>query len=183
VELPERLTAGTRLTITIDTEAGPIRMAGTVLWMGSPSRAGQRILHGLQFSSSSEDSSRLSAWLQCHQGSLARTAASLPARCRPLDGVGPALEGWTADLASSGCALFLPERLAVGALLEAMLSTPVGDVRCEGVVVWAGHAAARSGRLVEHGFRFTKMRADQETLLRGLLGGIHPPGAPGNRGS
>jgi hypothetical protein len=99
-------------------------------------------------------------------------AASLPVRCRRPDGVSPTVEGWTADLGSGGCALFLPERLPVGSLVDVVLSTPCGDVPSQGVIVWEGHRAAAAGRLIEHGFRFTKLRPDQEGLLGEVLEAI-----------
>jgi hypothetical protein len=172
VELAEHLAPGTRLTLVVETEAGPIRMAGTVVWVGAGDPAGPGILHGVQFSPNSDDRDRLCAWLQRHPGPPARLAASPPVRCRRLDGVSVTLDGWTADLGCGGCALFLPERLPVGSLLDVVLSTPCGDVPSQGVVVWEGHRTTAPGSLIEHGFRFTKLRPDQEGLLREVLEAI-----------
>jgi hypothetical protein len=99
-------------------------------------------------------------------------AACLPVRTCRLDGISPHVEGWTADLGSGGCVLFLPERLPVGTLLRVVLSTPRGDVPSEGVVVWEGHRATASGGLFEHGFRFTKLRPHQTGLLGEVLEAI-----------
>jgi hypothetical protein len=179
VQLPEHLAPGTPLALVVETEAGPICMAGTVVWADSSGPPGS--VHGVRFSSSSADRERLCRWLQRHPAPFARVTASLPARCRRLDGVGLSLEGWTSDLASGGCALFLPERLPVGALLDVVLSTPCGDVRTEGVVVWEGDSLAAAGRLVEHGFRFTKLRAQEgrvEEVLEAILATRAAAGSP-----
>jgi hypothetical protein len=154
-------------------------MTGIVSWIDPSVRAGERTLHGVAFAPASDDRDRLCAWLRRHGVCLERVAASLPVRCRRLDGISPTVEGWTADLAGGGCALFLPERLPVGALLEVVLSTPAGEVPSEGVVVWEGRTAPGAGRLIEHGFRFTRMRPGQEGLLRDVLAAIHASRAPG----
>ncbi len=169
VELAEHLASGTQLAVVVETEAGPIRMAGTVVWAGAGDSAGPRYLHGLRFSSGSDDRDRLWAWLQRHPAPPARIAASLPVRTRRLDGVTPEIAGWTADLGGGGCTLFLPERLPVGALLDVALSTPCGDVPSEGIIVWEGSHATVSAGLLEHGFRFTKLGPDQEAVLGEVL--------------
>jgi hypothetical protein len=177
VELPEHLVPGTSLEVVLETEVGSLRMVATVLWIDPSDQPGDCTLHGLQFSETGDDRDRLAAWLQRHGAPPARVAASLPVRCRRLDGDSSAVEGWTADLAPDGCALFLPERLPVGALLEVILSTPSGEVPIRGVVVWEGQAGAR-GRLIEHGFRFTRMRAEQGGLVREIVEAIHATRAP-----
>jgi hypothetical protein len=182
VELPERLAPGIRLTLDLQTEAGPIRMTGTIIWTDSSSQPGAGSLHGLQFSSTSDDRERLRAWLHSRPGSPARIVASLPVQCRRLDGVSPTVDGWTADLGEGGCALFLPEALSVGTLMDVVLTTPAGEMPSQGVVVWEGGRRATLGHLIEHGFRFTKLPAEREGLLGEVLEAIlatrGTPGTP-----
>ncbi len=154
-----------------------------MVWVEACDPAGPKHLHGLQFSSGAcDDRERLCAWLQHYSGPLARMAASLPAKCRRLDGVSAAIEGWTADLGSGGCALFLPERLPVGTLLDVILSTPCGDVPTQGVIVWEGSSG---GRLSEHGFRFTNVRPEQAgrlgEILEAILTSRNAPAGPADQ--
>jgi hypothetical protein len=96
-------------------------------------------------------------------------AAFLPATCRPRDGRSPSVAGWTADLGSGGCALFLPERFPVGTLLDLVLGTPGGDLPSRGVVVRAGPPTSASGHLVEHGLQFSTLRPEQAGRLGEVL--------------
>ncbi|HTU02144.1 MAG TPA: PilZ domain-containing protein [Candidatus Sulfotelmatobacter sp.] len=172
VELPERLQPGVRITLDFQTEGGPMRMVGMIIWTDPSSQPGAGSLHGLQFSAASDDRERLRGWIHSRPGPPARIVASLPAQCRRLDGVSPVLEGWTSDLGAGGCALFLPEPLPVGTLMDVFLTTPAGEVPTQGVVVWEGGRRAAPGKLIEHGFRFTKLPAEREGLLGEVLDAI-----------
>lgn len=169
VELPEHLAPGTALALVVETETGAIPLSGTVVWSDASNPAGPSHLHGLQFTPGSDVQDRLGAWLQRHPPQASRMAASLPVRCRQCDGVSPLVEGWTADIGNGGCALFLPERLPVGTLVDLLISTPCGEVPAQGVVVWEGSKAPGSQRLVEHGFRFTRRRPDQAGAVEDIL--------------
>ncbi len=77
----------------------------------------------------------------------------------------PPLRGWTGDLSQGGCSLLLPDRLAVGTLLDLTLTTPRGDFATTATVVWVERSAeGRSASLTSHGVRFT-----DSSVGRGLI--------------
>lgn len=168
LDLPEPLAPPTRLALVLSTETRSLSIpAAAVVWVSPSRQPGGMSTHGVRFTSHTEETEQLRVWL--HRQPVARVAAALPARCERLDVQEAPVDGWTSDVSAGGCALFLPERMPVGTLLDVVLSTPAGEVRSRGVIVWEGRGGRPTERrLCEHGFRFTESPGVQPALATAL---------------
>src|SRR5512138_751473 len=167
LQISEHLSPATPLTLVIENEAGGFTLEARVVWVGSPAGPDQSRLHGVEFSRDciAIAGGAVRAWLIRRSVAVARLAAALPAVCRRTDAQSQPLDGWTADLGYGGCGLFLPEHLPVGTLVDVVLTTPGGELKTSGVIVWeTGSKGSQTRHLFEHGLRFTRTTAGKELL-------------------
>ncbi len=162
VELGQRLRPKQSVRIRLQTDAGPIDIAGTVAWSGGTPTAQGGIPHGVEFADVAADQLLALKALLLRQGDARQTGIRLPLEvavtCCPHEGRGRSLEGTTGDISQGGMLLVLQERLEPGTALTLMLRTQGGPLTAEGTVIWAepckpqGEPAA-----IRHGIRFTAL--------------------------
>ncbi len=169
LELEEALAPGTSLHVVFQTEDGVLTLEAAVVWVGHPPLPEGRILHGVRFAQTSPDQRQALQTLLQHQDAARprshRLPIALPVQCSAVGVADSPLRGWTGDLSQGGCSLLLPDRLAVGTLLDLTLTTPRGDFATTATVVWVERSAeGRSASLTRHGVRFI-----DSTVGRGLI--------------
>jgi hypothetical protein len=162
VELNQRLRPKQAVRIRLQTDGGPIDVAGTVAWSGGTPTAQGGIPHGVEFADLPPDQFRALRDLLLRKGDARQTGIRLPLEvavtCRPHEGDGRSLEGATGDISQGGMLLLLQERLEPATALTLTLRTPSGPLTAEGTVIWADPRQAQAGKgSVRHGIRFTAL--------------------------
>jgi hypothetical protein len=162
IELSQRLRPKQSVRIRLQTDGGPIDIAGTVAWSGGTPTAQGGIPHGVEFAEVTADQFRALKDLLLRKGDAQQAGIRLPLEvavtCHPHEGSGRSLEGTTGDISQGGMLLVLRERLEPGTALTLTLRTQSGPLTAEGTVIWADPRKAQAGPdAVRHGIRFTAL--------------------------
>jgi len=162
VELSLRLRPNQTVRIRLQTDGGPIDIAGTVAWSGGMPTAQGGIPHGVEFGDVAAEQLLALKELLLRKGDARQTGIRLPLEvavtCCPHEGSRRSLEGTTGDISQGGMLLVLQERLEPGMTLTLTLRTPGGPLTAEGTVIWADPGKAKAGAAaIRHGIRFTAL--------------------------
>jgi hypothetical protein len=162
VELGQRLRPKQSVRIRLQTDGGPIDIAGTVAWSGGTPTAQGGIPHGVEFAEVAADQLRALRELLLRKGDARQAGIRLPLEvavvCCPHAGSRRSLEGTTGDISQGGMLLVLQERLEPGTTLTLTLRTQSGPLTAEGTVIWADPREAQAGHTaIRHGIRFTAL--------------------------
>ncbi len=159
LELGERLSPGTCISLTVETEEERFTLVADVVWVDHFVSTGGDLRHGVKFMRLTLDQQQaLRDALRRHARvwSPSRVQLTLPARCLPSALQGSALAGWTADLGREGLALDLPQRLPIGTSVAITLAAPRGEVTSTATIVWVESCdPVPVGRCLRHGLVLT----------------------------
>ena len=148
------------MRIRLQTDGGPIDIAGTVAWSGGTPTAQGGIPHGVEFAEVAADQLLTLKELLLRKGDARQTGIRLPLEvavtCCPHEGSRRSLEGTTGDISQGGMLLVLQGRLEPGTTLSLTLRTQSGPLTAEGTVIWAAPRNSQPGQpAIRHGIRFT----------------------------
>lgn len=174
IELPERLSKGTRLALRLGTALGTVRAEGQVLWAGLPSTPAGGTPHGLSLTELHPTHEALLQEL-LRALALAPHAASrlpldLPVRCQVEPPGGPTLPGRTLNVGRGGLAVRLPAALAPGVEIHLTLHAARRPLTVEALIAWVEPDARRlPTEPIIHGLQFAGLDWALARTLGALL--------------
>ena len=179
--LPKRLPLTQPLHLCFQTDGGPLKAEGRVVWAGQPGV--DLIRHGVAFTRIAPEHRRVLRDLLLSQGHVrpagVRLSVALPVTCRCRGQARPPLQGWTGDISRGGLSLGLPQVLPPATELVITLHPPAGPLTLAGTIIWVEAAKRRASReWIRHGLQFTVLDAAVDLALARLLTMLPQPTQP-----
>jgi hypothetical protein len=170
--LPKRLPLTQPLHLCFQTEGGPLKAEGRVVWVGPP--GGELVRHGVAFTRMAPEHRQALRAVLLAQGHVrpagVRLSVVLPVTCRCRGAAQPPLTGWTGDISRGGLSLRLAQGLPPATELLLTLHPPAGPLTVAGTIVWVETSTRRAARdSIRHGVQFTLLDAAVDLALARLL--------------
>jgi hypothetical protein len=184
--LPKRLPLNQPLRLCFQTNGGPLKAEGRLVWVGQSGF--DLIRHGVAFTRIAPEHQRTLREVLLSQGHVrpagVRLSVALPVTCRSRGQAHLSVQGRVGDISRGGLLLYLPQVQPTGMELVVTLNTPAGPLALGGTVVWVEAAKRRPSReSIRHGLQFTVLDAAIELALARLLTVMPRPTQPLTHGA
>ncbi len=174
-ELPVEVARGTRVGLTLETRAGPVALAGRVVWtVGGEGR----VQHGMAFEEP--------AWFGGEGGRAVvperRGTTRVGLRGRPTARAWDLLEVWLVDLSLTGVRITLGELLPPGSACTLTLPPALRSLTLPARVIWSasfdGEQTPEGGRhlLYQSGLAFVALPEEERATLASMLADLRAAG-------
>jgi len=170
--LPRRLPLTLPVHLCFQTDGGPFKAEGRVVWAGQPGF--DLVRHGVAFTRIAPDHRHALRGLLLPQRNArpagVRLSAALPVTCRCRGQARPPIQGWTGDISRGGLSIGIPQVLPRATDLVVTLHAPSGPLTLAGTVIWVEVSKRRTSRAsIRHGLQSTVLDAAVELALGRLL--------------